>query len=202
MFNGFLSITQADSPGDSDREHHRLRLQSFPGHHHLPHLPTGGRPAEGPPRPASLPTRPQLPLLRSQHGVCFESGGVGQSCPGQFGTPDLHRLLTAVSTVGWRTWVLGRLFQIREGMRLNLRAEFTNVFNRTYLNNPTISGTGMKSADERRSAPADRRERRLLPAGIADCLRLRIDQHDHCALPAAGRPDRRAIPVLRESAPQ
>jgi hypothetical protein len=28
-------------------------------------------------------------------------------------------------------------------MSLNLRAEFTNIFNRTYLNNPTISGVGI-----------------------------------------------------------
>ena len=32
---------------------------------------------------------------------------------------------------------LGRMFRIREGMTLNIRAEFTNIFNRTEMNNPT-----------------------------------------------------------------
>jgi outer membrane receptor for Fe3+-dicitrate len=30
----------------------------------------------------------------------------------------------------------GRTFRIRERMALNLRVEFNNIFNRTYLNNP------------------------------------------------------------------
>jgi len=38
---------------------------------------------------------------------------------------------------------IGRLFRIKERVTLNLRAEFANVFNRTYLNNPTLSGTGI-----------------------------------------------------------
>ncbi len=33
---------------------------------------------------------------------------------------------------------LGRHFQIRERISLNLRAEFQNIFNRTYLNNPSL----------------------------------------------------------------
>ena len=32
---------------------------------------------------------------------------------------------------------LGRHFQIRERVSLNLRMEFQNIFNRTYLNNPS-----------------------------------------------------------------
>jgi hypothetical protein len=32
---------------------------------------------------------------------------------------------------------IGRTFQIREGMTFNIRAEFTNIFNRTEMGNPT-----------------------------------------------------------------
>jgi hypothetical protein len=32
---------------------------------------------------------------------------------------------------------IGRKFQIREKMSLNVRVEFTNIFNRTFVNNPT-----------------------------------------------------------------
>lgn len=38
---------------------------------------------------------------------------------------------------------IGRQFRIKERVRLNIRAEFTNILNRTYLNNPAISGTGI-----------------------------------------------------------
>ena len=40
-------------------------------------------------------------------------------------------------------FAFGRQFRIREGMSLSVRAEFTNIFNRTYMNNPTISGVGI-----------------------------------------------------------
>jgi len=38
---------------------------------------------------------------------------------------------------------VGRQFRIKEKVTLNVRAEFTNIFNRTYFNNPTVSGTGI-----------------------------------------------------------
>ena len=38
---------------------------------------------------------------------------------------------------------VGRRFRIRERMSLSLRAEFQNILNRTYMNNPTVSGTGI-----------------------------------------------------------
>ena len=42
-------------------------------------------------------------------------------------------------------FAFGRQFRLgHEGaLSLNIRAEFTNIFNRTYLNNPTISGVGI-----------------------------------------------------------
>jgi len=38
---------------------------------------------------------------------------------------------------------IGRSFRIRERVSLNLRAEFQNILNRTYLNNPSYYGTGI-----------------------------------------------------------
>ena len=38
---------------------------------------------------------------------------------------------------------IGRQFPIRERVTLSVRVEFQNIFNRVYLNNPTISGTGI-----------------------------------------------------------
>ena len=37
----------------------------------------------------------------------------------------------------------GREFRFRESMALTLRAEFTNIFNRTYLNDPALGGFGV-----------------------------------------------------------
>ncbi|MBV9402084.1 MAG: TonB-dependent receptor [Bryobacterales bacterium] len=62
--------------------------------------------------------------------------------PGQYGGQqyysDFRGERRPVENLGF-----GRQFRIRETMSLNLRAEFTNIFNRTYLNNPTISGIGI-----------------------------------------------------------
>ncbi|HEY7335423.1 MAG TPA: TonB-dependent receptor [Bryobacteraceae bacterium] len=62
--------------------------------------------------------------------------------PGQYGGPeysgDYRGARRPVENLAF-----GRQFRIREGMSLNIRAEFTNIFNRTYLNNPTISGVGI-----------------------------------------------------------
>jgi hypothetical protein len=38
---------------------------------------------------------------------------------------------------------VGRTFSLRERVHLRVRAEFTNIFNRTSLNNPSISGSGI-----------------------------------------------------------
>jgi hypothetical protein len=62
--------------------------------------------------------------------------------PGQYGGPsyygDFRGERRPVENFG-----VGRQFQIREGLRLNIRAEFTNIFNRTYLNNPAVNGVGI-----------------------------------------------------------
>jgi hypothetical protein len=62
--------------------------------------------------------------------------------PGQFGGatyyPDFRGERRPVENFG-----IGRQFRIRERVSLNLRAEFTNIFNRTYLNNPAITTPGI-----------------------------------------------------------
>lgn len=40
----------------------------------------------------------------------------------------------------------GRTFRIRERTTLNVRAEFTNIFNRTEVNNPTSSNALLTQA--------------------------------------------------------
>lgn len=59
-----------------------------------------------------------------------------QPAPGQFGASapfynDYRYARTPSEQMG-----LGRIFTIREGVTLRIRAEFFNVFNRTYLNQP------------------------------------------------------------------
>jgi hypothetical protein len=62
--------------------------------------------------------------------------------PGQYGGPaystDFRGQRRPVENFG-----IGRQFRIRERMNFNIRAEFTNIFNRTYFNNPAISGVGI-----------------------------------------------------------
>jgi hypothetical protein len=58
--------------------------------------------------------------------------------PGQFGTAtyynDYRQQRRPIENVS-----LGRLFRMREKVTLMLRIEFTNVFNRTFFNNPTAT---------------------------------------------------------------
>ena len=62
--------------------------------------------------------------------------------PGQYGGayyyPDFRGERRPVENLA-----IGRTFQIRERVSLSVRAEFQNIFNRTYLNNPSISGFGI-----------------------------------------------------------
>jgi hypothetical protein len=62
--------------------------------------------------------------------------------PGQYGGPayysDFRSERRPVENFG-----IGRKFQLRERMSLMVRAEFNNIFNRTYLNSPAITGTGV-----------------------------------------------------------
>ncbi len=40
-------------------------------------------------------------------------------------------------------FAFGRQFHVRERLTLNVRAEFSNIFNRTYVNNPSVNGAGI-----------------------------------------------------------
>jgi len=59
--------------------------------------------------------------------------------PGQFGGATTATKFSTerrpVENMG-----LGRAFRIKERISMNLRVEFVNIFNRTYLNNPTLTG--------------------------------------------------------------
>ncbi len=62
--------------------------------------------------------------------------------PGQFGGPayssDFRGERRPVENLS-----VGRQFRIKERMNLSVRAEFTNILNRTYVNNPSINGVGI-----------------------------------------------------------
>lgn len=62
--------------------------------------------------------------------------------PGQYGGAsyygDLRAQRRPVENMG-----IGRTFHFRERLQLSVRAEFTNIFNRTEVNNPSITGAGI-----------------------------------------------------------
>jgi Carboxypeptidase regulatory-like domain/TonB dependent receptor-like, beta-barrel len=58
--------------------------------------------------------------------------------PGQFGTQTYFGDFRG-ERAPVENFAVGRQFRILERMNLNIRAEFTNVFNRAYLNNPSLT---------------------------------------------------------------
>ena len=62
--------------------------------------------------------------------------------PGQFGNQTYYGDFRGERRPV-ENFAVGRQFRIRERMNLNIRAEFTNILNRTYLNNPAIGGPGV-----------------------------------------------------------
>jgi hypothetical protein len=62
--------------------------------------------------------------------------------PGQYGGPSFYNDYRGERRPT-ENFAIGRQFRIRERVNLSVRAEFTNIFNRTYLNNPTVNGTGI-----------------------------------------------------------
>jgi hypothetical protein len=89
-------------------------------------------------------------FLKDLNCHCFDANNTfvlnpaawADPAPGQYGGPsyysDFRGARRPVENLAF-----GRQFRIREGMSLNVRAEFTNIFNRTYLNDPTVNGTGI-----------------------------------------------------------
>ncbi len=59
--------------------------------------------------------------------------------PGQYGGPSYYDDFRGERRPT-ENFAVGRQFRIREGMSLSVRAEFTNIFNRTYFNNPATNG--------------------------------------------------------------
>jgi hypothetical protein len=58
---------------------------------------------------------------------------------GQFGTAAAYYSDYRTQRRPSESIALGRMFRIREGMTFQIRAEFSNAFNRTEMNNPTSS---------------------------------------------------------------
>jgi hypothetical protein len=89
-------------------------------------------------------------LLRSQYNVRSESAAWSNPAPGQWGTAaayysDFRYQRRPVENIS-----LGRIFRIKERTSLQIRAEFTNMFNRTEMNNPTA--TNALATPQRNSA--------------------------------------------------
>jgi len=58
--------------------------------------------------------------------------------PGQYGGPSYYGDYRGERRPV-ENFAIGRQFQVGEKLSLNIRAEFTNILNRTYLSNPTLS---------------------------------------------------------------
>jgi len=66
--------------------------------------------------------------------------------PGQFGTAAAYYNDYRYQRRPTENISFGRTFRMREKMTLNVRAEFTNIFNRTEVNNPTSSNAFLTQA--------------------------------------------------------
>lgn len=66
--------------------------------------------------------------------------------PGQFTTSNAYYNDYRFARRPDEELSIGRVFRIRESMTLQIRAEFFNVFNRTYLNNPDSTNFGASQA--------------------------------------------------------
>ena len=71
---------------------------------------------------------------------------------GQFGTSAAYYNDYRFQRRPTENFSFGRTFRIRESKTLNIRAEFTNIFNRTEMNNPTFANALTTQA---RANPAD-----------------------------------------------
>ena len=69
--------------------------------------------------------------------LVFNPAAWSQPGPGQFGTAAAYYSDYRYARRPDEQLSLGRVFRIRERISFQLRAELFNVFNRTYLNNPS-----------------------------------------------------------------
>jgi len=83
--------------------------------------------------------------------------------PGQWGTAAPYYSDFRYSRRPQESMNLGRTFRIKERKSLEIRAEFFNVFNRIYLNNPTV--TGPQGAQTCTNGPANPTTHTCNPGG-------------------------------------
>jgi len=85
------------------------------------------------------------PFIESPNCHCFDPGQTFILNPAAWTQPAAGQFGTAAPYYNDYRWQrqpseamnLGRIFRIREGMNLSIRAEFFNIFNRVFLNAPT-----------------------------------------------------------------
>jgi len=94
---------------------------------------------------------PGVPLFTdSPNCHCFDPSQTFVLNPAAWTEPPAGQFGTAAPYYNDYRWQrqpaenanLGRVFRIREGMTLSIRAEFFNIFNRVFLNAPTSTNAG------------------------------------------------------------
>ena len=92
---------------------------------------------------AALYSGSELPLLRSELDVCANPKAWTDPAPGQFGSSAAYYSDYRAQRRPTENMNLGRNFPIRERMSVNIRIEFSNVFNRSFWGDPANTNANL-----------------------------------------------------------